>query len=430
MREVFDEKRRFARWLAIEAALAAAQGELGVIPKAAAETIVRAADIKNLDLARVAAAYADSRNTVLPVVNELRRVCGEAGEYVHHGITTQDLLDTGQVMAMAEGLAIIERDLKRLAEELTRLTREHLETPMTGRSHGQAALPITFGFKTALWLLEVRRQRERLAQAGPRILCGQLGGAVGSMAALGPRAFETAELTMKRLGLAWQPGAWHNSRDRVAECAGLLGMIGASCERIANEVFELSRSEVDEVREPAAKAAASSSTMPHKRNPVLSQRVCVAARQARALVQAVNGAMVHQHERDGRALWSEMLALPDIFVYTGCALNYTVTIISGLEVRTDKMLANLREQGRAMMSEWLMFRLAGAIGRSRARDVAGRVCAQGGDIAARLRQDPEAAAILNEEDYRFLAAPENNTGHCRRIAEEILARSGFLTRPS
>jgi adenylosuccinate lyase len=227
---------------------------------------------------------------------------------------------------------------------------------------------------------------------------------------------------MKKLGLAWQPGPWHNSRDRMAECAGLLALVAASCERIANEVFELSRSEVDEVREPAPDKAVSSSTMPHKRNPVISQRVCVAARQARALAQGVTAAMVHQHERDGRALWSEMLSIPDIFVYTGCAVNYTVEISAGLEVRPERMLANLRAQGEAMMSEWLMFRLAGSVGRGRARSIVERVRARtDGDLVARLREDEEAAAILNEDDYRVISRPEENTGHCRRIAEEIIA---------
>ncbi len=425
MKAVFDEKRRFARWLEIEAALAAAQGELGVIPDDAAREIARAASLDNLDLSRVAAAYKKSRNSVLPVVNELRTACaGGAGEYVHHGITTQDLLDTAQILEMRDGLAIIENDLEKLKGILIRLSREHLDTPMTGRSHGQAALPITFGYKTALWLAEICRHIERFREMKPRLLRGELGGAVGSMAALGPLAFETAELTMKKLGLSWSPGAWHNSRDRVAECTSLLSLVCASCERIANEIFELSRSEVGELMEPLPEGAASSSTMPHKRNPVISQRVCVASRQARTLAQAVTAAMVHQHERDGRCLWSEMLAVPDIFVYTGCAVNYTVLIIDGLEVRTDRMLANLKTHGDALMGEWLMFRLAGALGRGRARAILERIYSfrrQDEDIAGLLRADPEAGVILGEEDYALLARPEDNTGHCRRIAEEIIA---------
>ena len=424
MGAVFAEEKRFTRWLAIEAALAAAQGELKIIPEEAAREIGGRARLEEIDLARVAAGYEKSRNSVLPLVNELKRVCGGAGEYVHFGITTQDLLDTGSILEIKEALAIIERDLDKLKGLLVDLSERHLDTPMVGRSHGQVALPITFGFKTANWLAEICRDLKRLEEIKPRLLCGQIGGAVGSMAALGEEAFQVARATLDRLGLVWSGAPWHNSRDRMAECASLMAIIAGGCERIANEVFELCRSEVGELAEPAPSGARSSSTMPHKRNPVLSQRVVVLSRQVRGLSQTVVAGMAHQHERDGRCLWSEMLAMPEIFIYTGAALNYNLRIIEGIEVKTERMLANLQENRAAVMSEWLLFRLAGAIGKGQAGEILHQAYGKTGDdmdIITALKEIPEAADILGDDDFAALAAPERHTGLCRKIAEGIIA---------
>ncbi len=428
MKAVFAEEKRFSRWLTIESALAAVQGELAIIPATAAKEICAKAGMENLDLKRVAAAYKTSRNSIMPVIGELKRICApEAGEFVHYGLTTQDVLDTGAVLEFREAIAIIEADLVRLEGLLLALSRRHIETPMAGRSHGQVALPITFGFKTANWLAEIRRDLERLGEMKPRLLVGQIGGAVGSMAGLGDKAFRVAAMVMERLGLSWSGAAWHNSRDRMAECASFLAIVAGGCERIAGEIFELCRTEVGELAEPPAPGAASSSTMPHKRNPVISQRVCVLARQVRGLARTVTGAMAHQHERDGRCLWSEMLAMPEIFIYTGAALNYTVMIVDGIEVRTDRMLANLKKNSDAAMSEWLMFRLAGVFGKMRAREILGDIYRRATDtgIEELLRGDDDIAAVLKEEDYRHLRHPANNIGHCVEIARKIIGDEFF-----
>ena len=186
---IFDEKTRIERWLQIEAALAAVQGKLDIIPASAADEIVKKASLEHLDLNQVAKGYEQSRNSIIPVVKALRQACDEGhGEYVHFGVTTQDILDTAQVLEQKDALEVIYRDLRLLEEQCIALARSHRATPMIGRTHGQQALPITFGLKVVIWIAEIRRHIDRVISLAPRLFTIQLSGAVGTMAALGPDA--------------------------------------------------------------------------------------------------------------------------------------------------------------------------------------------------------------------------------------------------
>lgn len=423
---IFSERQRFSRWLRFEAALAKTQGEMGIIPAAAAAEIVSKARLECLDLESVRQGYRQSRNSLMPLIKGLRLACtGNHGEFVHYGATTQDVIDTSQVLELQETFTIIYRDLRRLEEVLLNLADLHRATPMIGRTHGQQALPITFGLKCSVWLAELRRHLERVKNLLPRLLVGQLSGAVGTFAALGHDGRKIASRTLAELGLAAPPIAWYNSRDNLAEAATLMAMLTATLEKIANEVFELGKTEVGELFEPAAPGKASSSTMPHKRNPVISQRIAVLARQVRALAGTVIEAMVHEHERDGRALWSEWLAMPQISVYTGTALNYTLQIISGLGVNPERMLKNLTNQGEMVLSEWLQFRLGADLGKMRAQEKLVELITlsneRGISLKEALRNDPETAAVLGEEDFAFMDHPEEYTGLAESIVDDLLA---------
>ncbi|MEN8143252.1 MAG: adenylosuccinate lyase family protein, partial [Thermodesulfobacteriota bacterium] len=363
IKSVFNEQRRFGRWLEFEAALALTQAELEIIPREAATEIATKADITQLDLDAVRENYQKSRNSLIPIIKALRAACvGSHGEFVHYGATTQDVLDTGQVMELRDTFRIIYRDLKDLESMIAAHARAHLATPMIGRSHGRQALPITFGLKCGVWLAEIRRHIERVKDICPRLFTGQLSGAVGTMAALGEQGREVSRLTLEKLGLNYSPVAWHTSRDNIAEATGLMAIITATLEKIANEIVELGKNEIGELQEPAPSGAASSSTMPHKRNPVISQRIAVLARQVRALAPTITEAMTHEHERDGRAIWSEWLAVPQISIYTATALNYTKQVINGLDIKPENMLKNLLLHGDMVLSEWLLFRLGSSIG--------------------------------------------------------------------
>ena len=424
MTAIFSESQRFQRWLQFEAALARAQASLGIIPAAAAREITSKADLALLDSERIHQGYQHSRNSLIPIINELRRACTDGhGDFVHYGATTQDVLDTSQILELRDTFRIIYRDIRRLEEVMMELAARHRATPMIGRTHGQQALPITFGLKCAIWLSEIRRHIERIKHLMPRLLVGQLSGAVGSYAALGPDGIEVAKRTLAELGLQSTPLPWHNSRDNLAEAASLMAIVTATLEKMANEVLELGKTEIGELLEPAPPGK-SSSTMPHKRNPVICQRVAVLSRQVRALSGTVIEAMLHEHERDGRALWSEWLAMPQISVYTGTALNYILTVFNGLEVMPERMVRNLHQHGDLVLSEWLQFRLGSSIGKMRAQEKLAELIDQvnrdGITLSEGVRKDQELSTILEPEDFAFMERPEKYRGLSETIVNDLL----------
>lgn len=422
---VFDEQARMNRWLRIEAALARAQAELGVIPADAAGEIDAKADLALLDLELIRKGYQQSRNSLMPVVKALRAAChGDSGQFVHYGATTQDILDTAQVLELEEALRIVYRDLRTVERLLAGLCEKHKHTPMIGRTHGQQAMPITFGLKTAVWAGEVRRHIERVKSLYPRVTVGQLSGAVGTMAALGPRAREVARRTMELLGLRWQAPAWHTSRDNMAEAASFFALVAGTLEKIANEIFLLGKTEVGELAEPAP-GAMSSSTMPHKQNPVLCQRVAVLARHIRSLAGVVAESMAHEHERDPRLLWSEWLAMPQLSMYTGTALHSIVTILDGLVVQEENMKKNLYLHKDMVMSEWLLFRLAPHLGKMKAQDRLHAILREAGAGTRNLREllagDAEIGLLLTGNDLDALDHPERYVGQSAELVDETLA---------
>jgi adenylosuccinate lyase len=422
---VFDEQRRMNRWLQVEAALAQAQGELGIIPAEAAREINENAAFDHLDLEQIKKGYQQSRNSLMPVVKGLRQACRENyGQYVHYGATTQDILDTAQVLELEETLQIVFRDLRVLEKMLIDLSRKHQNTVMIGRTHGQQALPITFGLKTVIWASEVRRHIERVKDIYPRVTFGQLSGAVGTMAALGPQAREVAKQTMDLLGLQWKAPGWHTSRDNMAEAASFFALVAGTLEKIANEVFLLGKTEVGELAEPAP-GSMMSSTMPHKRNPVLCQRVTVLARQIRSLTGVVLESMAHEHERDPRLLWSEWLAMPQLSMYTGTALSYLVNILDGLVVFEQNMQKNLFLHKDMVMSEWLLFQLAPVMGKMEAQEklhtLLRKVAEDNSSLREILAEDQEISPLLNDEDMESLDHPERYIGQSVQLVDDTLA---------
>jgi adenylosuccinate lyase len=421
---VFDERKKMDRWLQVEAALATAQGELGIIPAAAAREINARASLEQLDLTLIREEYQRSRNSLLPVIKALRQACRNGhGEYVHHGATTQDILDTAQVLELEQTLRIIFRDLRTLEGQLIDLSRNHRRTPMIGRTHGQQALPITFGLKTVVWASELRRHIERLKNIYPRATVGQLSGAVGTMAALGPRGKEVAKRTMELLNLQWTSLTWHTSRDNMAEVASYFALLAGTLEKVANEIFHLGKTETGELAE-SPPAGPMSSTMPHKQNPVFCQRVAALARQIRPLAASIIDSMAHEHERDPRLLWSEWLAMPQISIYTGTAVSYLIRIMAGLQVNTSRMHDNLLLQKEKILSEWLVFRLSPALGRLKAeqnlRILLQKNAAESKSLKQLLQADPELGGLLTAEDLEFLDHPEHYLGLAVEIVDDAL----------
>ena len=251
MREVWSDGAMIQRWLDVEAALARAEARLGIIPAAAADEISRKARVELLDLGEMKRELEHARHPIMPLIRCLGRACEpEAAEFIHWGATTQDVLDTGLVLQLRRSHAIVTRDLGEIRRLLATLARRHRDTVQAGRTHGQQALPITFGYKLAVWVAETDRHLERLAQLEPRVFRGQLAGAVGTLASFGEQGFELQALFCEDLGLAAPEIAWHTARDGVAEAVCVYALVGGTLAKIANEVIDLQRTEVGEVEEP------------------------------------------------------------------------------------------------------------------------------------------------------------------------------------
>jgi 3-carboxy-cis,cis-muconate cycloisomerase len=430
IRAVFDERKMLQLWLDVEAALAAAQADLHLIPPGDAEAIARAARVENLDLSAIKRDLAVTAHPIVPVVRELARVAGDAGRWVHWGATTQDVLDTGMVLQVKAAHAIIRRDLVTLTRELAVLAEKHRNTVMAGRTHGQQALPITFGFKVATWVAECLRQVERLDEAAPRLFVGELAGAVGTLAGFGPHGEAVQRRALERLGLGVPLIAWHASRDTITEFVTFLALLGGTLARIANEVVQLQRTEIMELEEPFAHGKVGSSTMPHKRNPAHAERIVAIARLLRGPATTALETTVAAHERDmsvGRAEW---VLVPEAACLAAAALHWSLVVARGLRVNVERMRENLGRLGGLLLSEAVMLRLGETLGRNAAHDLvyeAAMAAVEGkGSFRELLLADPRAAGALDAAELDRLLEPTAYTGLAGAFVDRVVRAAKTL----
>lgn len=426
MRAVFDDRSTLQRWLDTEAALARAEAALGLVPDAAAEEIGRAADASLYDLAAIKAEMDRTAHPIVPLVRAMAARCGGgAGAWVHWGATTQDILDTGLVLQMKAATDLLARDLAALEGLLAGLAREHRTTPMAGRTHGQQALPITFGYKLAVWIDEVRRHRARLRDMRPRVLVGQFSGAVGTFAAIGAPGPEVAERMMADLGLGAPAISRHVAKDGVVEFACTVAMIAGSMGKIAHEIATLQRTEIGELEEPFPPGKVGSSTMPQKRNPAICEAIQALARAAKACVLPAFDGLVAENERDKVANEGERDLVSRVCCHTHAALAKTLYVIGGLTVRTGRMRANLDLTGGLLLSERVMMALAARIGRQRAHDLvyeaAMAAYEAGGSFRDRLVALPEVQDAIGPDALDDLLDPAAYTGLAAELCDRVLA---------
>jgi 3-carboxy-cis,cis-muconate cycloisomerase len=268
MRAVFSDDNLLACYIAAEVALAVAQGRTGVIPQDAADAIARLAPSVTIDRAALKREAENVGYPILGLVRQLSARLGEAGRYVHWGTTTQDIVDTAVVLQIRAALAIIARDLSAVSAALAKLAEEHRDTPMAGRTHLQQALPITFGYKCAIWLSMMDRHMMRLSELKPRVLVAQLGGAAGTLASLGDKGLAVRREYARELGLADPLITWHVARDAVVEAVQFLGLVTGSLGKIGFDIMLMMMTELGEAFEPFASHRGASSTMPQKRKPI------------------------------------------------------------------------------------------------------------------------------------------------------------------
>lgn len=394
---VFEERARLGTWLDILVALAAAQAELGIIPEEAAETIAEATDIDRLDLDFVAAETRTTSHSTLGLIRGLAEMLPpSAAEHIYYGVTVQDITDTWMTLAMRAVGEAAWRDLRAIEVTLWDIATEHRNTVMAGRTHGQLASPVTLGLKAASWADEVRRHVDRLGEGRGRWLVGQLGGAVGTLAFFGSDGPELRARFCAKLGLA-DPGiSWLSSRDRVAEFVHTLAMITATLARIGDEIYELQRPEIGELREPTTGSTVGSITMPHKRNPEACEHLVTLARLVRAQATVILEAAVHGHERDGRAWKMEWVAFPEACLMTGAALQLGRRLLDDLEVDPEAMAENIAGTRGYMASEQLLAELSPLLGKHRAQSALQHALEAGWRDGLTMREAVERAGELED----------------------------------
>src|SRR6266850_478195 len=355
MRAVFSDENRTACYLEIEAALARVQGHLGIIPAEAAREIERKCKVENIDFAKLKATTERIGYPILGVVQQIVALCENGlGEWCHWGATTQDITDTATIMQVRAALALVEADMEKIAAALADLARRYRDTAMAGRSNLQQAVPITFGFKMATLLAAMQRHRERLAQLRPRVLVGEFGGAVGTLASLGKNGLKVQEGLMTELKLGQPEIAWHTVRDRIGEVGCFLGLLTGTLGKISMDVKLLMQTEVAEVFEPFHEGRGSSSTMPQKRNPISCLYIHSTAALVRQNAAALMEAAVADHERSTGPWEIEWIALPEIFLLAAGALAQSRDMLAGLQVDAARMRSNLDMTNGAVVSEEVM----------------------------------------------------------------------------
>jgi len=428
MRAVWDDETTVQRWLDVEAALALAEAELGLIPREAAAAVAEAAQVRNLDLDALGREMNRTAHPIVPLVRALAAACaGDSGRYVHWGATTQDIIDTGFVLQMREAWPLVSGRVRSLRAQCERLAREHRDTVMAGRTHGQQALPVTFGYKCAVWVAELDRHLERIEQCMPRLLVGQFSGAAGTLAALGSDGLAVQAGLMRRLGLEQPAITWHTARDGFAEAAALLGMAAGTAGKIAHEIYTLQRTEIAELEEPHPPGKVGSSTMPHKRNPAACEAIMALARSVRSAVPQALESLLAEHERDKVELQGERDYLPRVFCHADAALAKLAAVLAGLTVRADTMRRNLDASGGLILSEAVMMRLSPVLGRQRAHELLHEACMaafeQGRPMKATLLAEPAVREHLDEAAIDALLAPQAYTGLAGEMVDRVLGGS-------
>src|SRR5215467_216160 len=415
----------------VETALARAEARVGVIPQAAANQIANAANPNKIDLEALAKGTARSGFPIIALVQEIRKaVGGEAASYVHWGATTQDIMDTACVLQLRAAIKIYKERLKELARHLSELADRHRVTVVAGRTHGQQALPVSFGLKVAAWLAPLIRHAERLDEISPRLLVVQFGGAAGTLAALGDQGLAVMHGLADELRLGAPVMPWHSQRDNLVEFAGWLSLLTGSLGKMAQDIILLAQTEVGEVSESAEEGRGGSSTMPQKSNPITSELILAAARTNASSLSALHQAQIQEHERATHGWQVEWLTLPQMIVLTGSALNHALYLAKNLQIDEVKMRENIMRAGDVILAEAMVFALAKAMPGGKADELVKRACsiaASGGKSLIEVVRHLARATIPDEAvDWQALAAPENYLGETEKIIDRVRKSANSL----
>lgn len=427
MRDIFSDRSLISRYIEVEVALARAQARCGVIPSDAAQAIERLSQLERLDFDHLRHETDIVGYPILPLVHQLVELCGEAGRYVHWGATTQDIMDTANVLQVRAALDTVNDDIRALRGILAGLAQRYRDTPMAGRTHLQQALPVTFGYKAAIWLAMFDRHQERLAQLRERVLVVQFAGAAGTLASLGDQGLAVQRALAEELGLGVPATTWHVARDGFAEVVNLLALVTGSLGKIALDIMIMASTEFAEVYEPFVKGRGASSTMPQKRNPISSELMLAASKAVRQHAGLMLDAMVQDFERATGPWHAEWIALPESFILSAGALHQAKFALGGLVVDADRMRHNLGISRGLIVAEAVMMGLAPALGRQQAHDVVYDACRtvneQGGTLADALSALPQVTQHFDRAAIERLTDPANYLGLAPQMVDFALAQS-------
>jgi adenylosuccinate lyase len=426
MRAIFDDVPRTQGWLEVIATLAEAQAELDLIPAEVVPEIKRVCNVELLSMAALRQGYQETGHSTLGLIRELKKLCqGQAGEWLYYGATVQDIVDTWTALALLKVWAIVFRDLRELEASLLSLAETHRLTPMPVRTHGQPGLPITFGFKVAIWVRETRRHLERLKAAHERLGEGQLCGGVGSLSSFGSQGFELQDRFFAKLGLRPPDISWIAVRDTQVEFIHILAMIAATFDKIGHEVYTLQRPELGELREGFVSGTVGSITMPHKRNPEISEHLGTLARLIRHNAACLAENLVHDHERDGRAWKAEWGLIGPTCLMMGAVLRLSKIMCTQLEVDEAGMLASLEATQGYVLSEGVMLALAQKVGKQTAHELVYSTAMHAFEAGQPLKQavldNAEIMAQLSVAEVEALFDYRQQLGLCPQFVERVVS---------
>ncbi len=428
MRAIFDLTNRYQKMLEVEAALAKAQAKLRMIPATDARKIAEAASIKKVRPERIAELERETHHETMAVVLALAEAAGKSGRFVHFGATSNDILDTATALQVKEALQLVETRIKEIMKELIRLARRHRRTIMVGRTHGQHAVPITLGLKFSVWICELGRHLERLQQIRPRVLVGKMSGAVGTGAAWGKKA-AALQATVMRLLELHPPDATTQilQRDRFAELISFIALVASTFDKIAREIRNLQRTEIEELAEPFAEKQVGSSTMPHKRNPIRCEKICGLARVLRSQVAAALENVVLEHERDLTNSSCERVLLPQSFLLLDEILRTAHFVIKNLRIFPERISRNLQLTRGLHMAEAVMIELARrGMNRQEAHKLLRRCSSKAVlehlPLADILKAEPEITKYLSPKEIDALLDPYRYLGVAPAIVDRVTSK--------
>ena len=428
IRALFTREARWQAWLDVEAALARAEADLGMIPADAAVEIAQHCQLDLLSIENIESGLAVTAHPLVPLIWELDRILGgEVGGYVHWGATTQNITQTGDILQLRKAHEIILDQIAQVLRLLAPLAIEHADDPCAGRTHGQHAVPATFGYKVGAWIDELCRHVERLEDAEPRVFVAMLGGAAGTLASFGTPGLAVQDGMAAHLDLLPMPVPGRTSHDHHAEYAAILAMMAATCRKIADETYTLMKPEFGEIEEPVPPGTVGSSTMPQKRNPKLSQDIRAAAAQVTALFPLALDAMRTEHEADGSTSVMIERVIQGSIELVGDILSRLSLLFDGIDVKPERMRQNLELSGGLIMSENIMLALGERVGRQRAHDIvyehAQDAAIQRVSFRDLLVADQEVRNHLSEDELDGLLDPASYTGACGEIARTQAERA-------